>query len=77
MSVTAEPAAHDGPAPSVILPEPFDSALDDADIDLETRLQLYRCQQEIRQLEKRLHDLFLQNLVKGTSHMMHDAARGT
>ena len=69
MSVTAEPAAHDGLAPSVILPEPFDPALDDADIDLETRLQLYRCQQEIRQLEKRLHDLFLQNLVKGTSHL--------
>ena len=52
-----------------ILPEPFDPALDDADIDLDTRLALYRCQQEIRQLEKRLHDLFLQNLVKGTSHL--------
>ena len=31
--------------------------------------ELYRSQQEIRQLEKRLHDLFLQNLVKGTSHL--------
>ena len=60
-----------GPAdrPSVVLPEPFDPALDDADIDVDTRLALYRRQQEIRQLEKRLHDLFLQNLVKGTSHL--------
>lgn len=54
---------------SVTLPEPFDPALDDADIGLDTRLALYRSQQTIRQLEKRLHDLFLQNLVKGTSHL--------
>ena len=60
----AWPGTHD-----VVLPEPFDPALDDADIDLDTRLALYRCQQEIRQLERRLHDLFLQNLVKGTSHL--------
>jgi pyruvate dehydrogenase E1 component alpha subunit len=52
-----------------ILPAPFDPALEQADIDLDTRLELYRCQQEIRQLEKRLHDLFLQNLIKGTSHL--------
>lgn len=52
-----------------IFPEPFDHGLDDADISLETRLALYRKQQEIRQLEKRLYDLFLQNLVKGTSHL--------
>ena len=37
--------------------------------DEETRLALYRLQVEIRQLEKRAHDLFLQNLVKGTSHL--------
>jgi pyruvate dehydrogenase E1 component alpha subunit len=51
------------------LPLPFDPALDDAEIELGTRLRLYRTMQEIRQLEKRLHDLFLQNLVKGTSHL--------
>jgi acetoin:2,6-dichlorophenolindophenol oxidoreductase subunit alpha len=34
-----------------------------------TRLALYRCQLEIRALETRAHDLFLQNLVKGTSHL--------
>jgi pyruvate dehydrogenase E1 component alpha subunit len=39
------------------------------DIDQPTRLALYRRQVEIRVLEKRAHDLFLQNLVKGTSHL--------
>jgi acetoin:2,6-dichlorophenolindophenol oxidoreductase subunit alpha len=39
------------------------------DIDLETRLELYRLQIEIRDAEKRAYDLFLQNLIKGTSHL--------
>lgn len=39
------------------------------DISQETRLALYRTQLEVRYLEKRAHDLFLQNLVKGTSHL--------
>jgi len=39
------------------------------DIDRSTRLALYRSQLEIRLLEKRAYDLFLQNLVKGTSHL--------
>src|SRR5688572_2670722 len=39
------------------------------DIDEETRLQLWRLQVEIRDFEKRAFDLFLQNLVKGTSHL--------
>jgi TPP-dependent pyruvate/acetoin dehydrogenase alpha subunit len=34
-----------------------------------TRLQLYRLQVAIRYTEKRAYDLFLQNLVKGTSHL--------
>jgi pyruvate dehydrogenase E1 component alpha subunit len=51
------------------LPEPEDRSLDDADIDLETRKELYRKLQEIRQFSKRAHDLFLQNLVKGTTHL--------
>ena len=34
-----------------------------------TRLKLFRSQLEIRYLEKRAYDLFLQNLVKGTSHL--------
>jgi pyruvate dehydrogenase E1 component alpha subunit len=39
------------------------------DIGVETRLELYRAQVEMRDFEKRAFDLFLQNLVKGTSHL--------
>jgi TPP-dependent pyruvate/acetoin dehydrogenase alpha subunit len=38
-------------------------------IDTATRLALYRSQVEIRMVEKRAYDLFLQNLIKGTSHL--------
>ena len=34
-----------------------------------TRLRLFQLQVEIRYTEKRAYDLFLQNLVKGTSHL--------
>src|SRR5579863_3753611 len=39
------------------------------DIGAELRLRLYRIQVEIRESEQRAYDLFLQNLVKGTSHL--------
>ena len=39
------------------------------DIGRETRLELYRLQVELRFCEKRAYDLFLQNLIKGTSHL--------
>src|SRR3954451_6410037 len=39
------------------------------DIGEEKRLQLYRTQVVIREAEQRAFDLFLQNLVKGTSHL--------
>src|SRR3989442_420242 len=39
------------------------------DIDRSTRVALFRSQLEIRLLEKRAYDLFVQNLVKGTSHL--------
>ena len=39
------------------------------DIGEETRLVMYRTQVEIREAEQRAYDLFLQNLVKGTSHL--------
>jgi len=39
------------------------------DIGEATRLRLYEAQLEVRLLEKRAYDLFLQNLVKGTSHL--------
>jgi pyruvate dehydrogenase E1 component alpha subunit len=35
----------------------------------ETRLKLYRSMLECRALEKRAYDLFMQNLIKGTSHL--------
>ncbi len=35
----------------------------------EERLELYRKLSEIRQFEQRAHDLFLENFVKGTSHL--------
>ena len=41
----------------------------DIDIDRDTRLLLYRLLLDIRLVEKRAYDLFLQNLVKGTSHL--------
>ena len=39
------------------------------DIGIETRIEMFRVQVEIRDCEKRAHDLFLQNLIKGTSHL--------
>jgi pyruvate dehydrogenase E1 component alpha subunit len=44
------------------------TALND-DIGEETRLALFRSQSVIRQTEQRAYDLFLQNLIKGTSHL--------
>jgi TPP-dependent pyruvate/acetoin dehydrogenase alpha subunit len=39
------------------------------DIGEELRLRMYRMQFELREAEQRAFDLFLQNLVKGTSHL--------
>ena len=39
------------------------------DIGEDTRLELYRSQILLREAEQRAYDLFLQNLVKGTSHL--------
>jgi TPP-dependent pyruvate/acetoin dehydrogenase alpha subunit len=41
----------------------------EAKLDEPTRLELYRKLTEIRRFEQRAYDLFLQNLVKGTSHL--------
>jgi TPP-dependent pyruvate/acetoin dehydrogenase alpha subunit len=51
------------------LPEAVDRSLEHADIERDLRLPIYRKLQELRQFEKRAYDLFLQNLVKGTSHL--------
>src|SRR6188768_1521058 len=44
------------------------SAVND-DIGEEIRLKLFECQVVLREAEQRAYDLFLQNLVKGTSHL--------
>jgi TPP-dependent pyruvate/acetoin dehydrogenase alpha subunit len=48
---------------------PGGGAQSNDDIGVETRLDLFRLQVEIRDCEKRAYDLFLQNLIKGTSHL--------
>src|SRR4030088_1723694 len=50
-------------------PEPSARAKVNADIGEEMRLALYRTQVVLREAEQRAFDLFLQNLVKGTSHL--------
>jgi len=47
---------------------PAGSGLND-DIGEAKRLELYRTQVVLREAEQRAYDLFLQNLVKGTSHL--------
>jgi acetoin:2,6-dichlorophenolindophenol oxidoreductase subunit alpha len=42
---------------------------DGVDVDPATRLALFEQMLRMRQLEKRAYDLFMQNLVKGTSHL--------
>src|SRR5579863_3005245 len=39
------------------------------DINEELKLRMFRMQVELRESEQRAYDLFLQNLVKGTSHL--------
>ena len=45
------------------------SAAAEDDIGRDIRLELFRMQLELRLCEKRAYDLFLQNLIKGTSHL--------
>jgi acetoin:2,6-dichlorophenolindophenol oxidoreductase subunit alpha len=51
------------------LPAPVDQTMARAAIDIDRRLGMYRKLHELRQWSKRAHDLFLQNLVKGTTHL--------
>ena len=57
----AEPAAAEQAPPSPVVPGGLPGG--------PTRLALYRSMSEMRQFEKRAYDLFLQGLVKGTSHL--------
>ncbi len=58
-------AKKDNGGPAVAAPR---TAVND-DIGEATRLKMYRSQVVIREAEQRAFDLFLQNLVKGTSHL--------
>jgi pyruvate dehydrogenase E1 component alpha subunit len=49
----------------VVAPPPYAND----DIGEQTRLHMFRTQVTIREAEQRAYDLFLQNLVKGTSHL--------
>jgi TPP-dependent pyruvate/acetoin dehydrogenase alpha subunit len=54
---------------AMVMPPDDQTTYDDADVALETRLRMYRMLQEQRQFEKRAYDMFMQQLVKGTSHL--------
>jgi pyruvate dehydrogenase E1 component alpha subunit len=45
------------------------TSLANDDIGEERRLKLWQLQLEVRHVEQRAYDLFLQNLIKGTSHL--------
>ena len=45
------------------------TAVAEDDIGRDIRLELFRMQLELRLCEKRAFDLFLQNMIKGTSHL--------
>jgi len=49
--------------------KPASNAKLNDDIGEEKRLEMWRLQLEVRHMEQRLHDLFFQNLIKGTSHL--------
>ena len=51
------------------LPPPVDASMAEALIELDVRLGMYRTLNQLRAFGKRAHDLFLQNLVKGTTHL--------
>jgi TPP-dependent pyruvate/acetoin dehydrogenase alpha subunit len=53
----------------IVLPPDDPTALDGADVPMETLLAMYEMLQELRLFEKRAYDLFMQQLVKGTSHL--------
>jgi pyruvate dehydrogenase E1 component alpha subunit len=67
--VTAPLGAHTYGEHQIVLPPQNPERNDSVPVDEPTRLEIYRSLQRMRQFEKRAYDLFLQNLVKGTSHL--------
>ena len=66
---TTDPGAYDYSQRPARLPGEVDHANSQLPIPLDQRIELYELQQVLRQFEKRAYDLFMQNLVKGTSHL--------
>lgn len=64
---TAKPKSSKGAAKGKSKASAKSGANDD--IGEEKRLELWRLQLEVRHVEQRAYDLFLQNLIKGTSHL--------
>lgn len=60
---------HPYGAHAPVLPSSDPTVFDDAEIPIDIRRRMYRRLQELRQFEKRAYDLFMQQLVKGTSHL--------
>ncbi|HTJ66403.1 MAG TPA: thiamine pyrophosphate-dependent dehydrogenase E1 component subunit alpha [Actinospica sp.] len=54
---------------AAVLPPGDPERNDGLAVERGTRLELYRSMQRMRQFEKRAYDLFLRQLVKGTSHL--------
>jgi len=67
--VTLPLEAHPYGEHDIVMPPGDPTAHDNADVPLETRLRMYRMLQDLRKFEKRAYDLFMQQLVKGTSHL--------
>ena len=67
--MTTMPTYEDYGNHTPVLPQPVNQENAQLPIPEEVRLKLFRVQQEIRQFEKRAYDMFLQGLVKGTSHL--------
>lgn len=54
---------------AIVMPPKDVERNDSLPIESATRMALYRRQQQLRQFEKRAYDLFMRQLVKGTSHL--------
>jgi pyruvate dehydrogenase E1 component alpha subunit len=61
-------ARHAYGAHEPVLP-PVEELAELVELPMATRLSLYRRLEELRQLERRAYDLFMLQLVKGTSHL--------
>ena len=61
--------AHPYGEHEIVMPPQDQTVHDAADVDIETRLRIYRMLNDLRKFEKRAYDLFMQQLVKGTSHL--------